>query len=95
MVTIGMNYRILAGKERTFETAFERVVEAAEQSPGHKQTRLYRCVGEPSEYLIVSRWEDDEAFQGFVRSERFTKVTRWGLSGILDGPPQHTTYREA
>jgi heme-degrading monooxygenase HmoA len=91
---MGMNYRVLVGKEEVFEAAFERVLEAMGETPGHAETRLYRCVGEPREYLIVSRWQDEAAFQGFIRSDRFAKVTSWGLKSILDGPPRHTTYRE-
>jgi heme-degrading monooxygenase HmoA len=94
MVTIGMNYRVLEGKEEIFEAAFERVLEATRGMLGHAETRLYRCVGEPREYLIVSRWEDQTAFESFMRSDRFAKVTNWGLKNILDGPPRHTTYRE-
>jgi heme-degrading monooxygenase HmoA len=89
-----MNYRVLEGKDAVFENAFERVLEAMRGMPGHAETRLYRCVGEPGEYLIVSRWEDEAAFQSFMRSERFAKVASWGLKNVLAGPPSHTTYRE-
>ncbi len=57
MVTIGMNYDVLEGKEQVFEKAFERVREAMSQPEGHADSRLYRQVGADSpEYLIVSRW---------------------------------------
>ena len=46
------------------------------------------------EYLIVSRWHAEQAFQEFVRSDRFRKVTDWGAENILEGPPRHTTYHE-
>ena len=46
------------------------------------------------DYLIVSRWSSEEAFQTFVRSDSFRKVTNWGAENILDGRPSHTTYRE-
>ena len=47
-----------------------------------------------AEYLIASRWSDEEAFRAFVASEAFKKVTSWGLAHILAGRPTHTTYRE-
>jgi heme-degrading monooxygenase HmoA len=94
VVTIGMNYRVRAGKEQVFESAFESVLRAMAGTPGHSETRLYRRIGEPREYLIVSRWQDEEAFQAFTRSERFARVTSWGSQHVLDGPPEHTTYYE-
>jgi len=96
MVTIGMNYRVLAGKEDVFEAAFARVLEAIEAAPGHEGSRLYRGVGggPDADYLIVSRWGSEEAFDAFVASEAFKKVTSWGLANILAGRPTHTTYRE-
>lgn len=94
MVTIGMNYFVRPGKERVFEEAFKSVRQALEGAEGHEESKLYRAVeGEGSvEYLIVSRWTSEEAFQRFIASDRFRKVTRWGAENILTGPPRHTTY---
>jgi len=96
MVTIGMNYQVLPGKEDTFEGACKKVLEVMQQAEGHDSSEIYRRVdgGELSVYLIVSRWSDEAAFQSFVRSETFKKVTSWGLANILAGRPRHTTYRE-
>ena len=95
MVTIGMNYRVRAGKEEVFERAFARVLEALREAEGHDTSQLYRAVANGSrEYLIVSRWNTEPAFREFVRSEAFRKVTDWGAENILEGPPRHTTYRE-
>jgi len=96
MVTIGMNYHVLPGKEEVFEAAFARVLEAIESADGHHASRLYKSVGDgPSaDYLIVSRWSDERAFQAFTASDAFKKVTNWGAENILAGRPSHTTYRE-
>jgi heme-degrading monooxygenase HmoA len=95
VVTIGMNYRVREGKEQVFEDAFARVLDVMRDMEGHAESHLYREVGDGSRsYLIVSRWTSEDAFRGFVRSERFAKVTSWGSEHILDGPPRHTTYRE-
>jgi len=96
MVTIGMNYEVLAGKEAVFEAAFSRVLEAIEAAEGHDASRLYRGVGggPNADYLIVSRWSDERAFQDFVDSDAFKKVTSWGAQNILASRPSHTTYRE-
>jgi heme-degrading monooxygenase HmoA len=93
MVTIGMNYYVRPGKERVFEDACRRVIEALAEAEGHDASKLYRCVDEgDAEYLIVSRWHSEDAFRAFVRSDRFRKVTSWGAENILAGPPRHTTY---
>ncbi len=95
MVTIGMNYYVLEGKQQLFEKAFERVTNAMTQMEGHDDSRLYRQVGgDAPEYLIVSRWSSEEAFKSFIASDQFKKVTDWGSAQILRGPPRHTTYRE-
>jgi heme-degrading monooxygenase HmoA len=92
MVTIGMNYKVLSGKEAVFERAFQQVLETMKQSPGHTTSYLYQEVGVPGSYLIVSDWNDKEAFDGFVKSEAFAKVTNWGKESILAGRPKHTVY---
>ena len=95
MVTIGMNYFVLPGKEQVFEDACDRVVETMKGIDGHDESHLYRRVddGKPV-YLIVSRWQSEAAFDAFVASDAFKKVTSWGKQNILAGPPRHTTYRE-
>ncbi|NNL68144.1 MAG: antibiotic biosynthesis monooxygenase [Myxococcales bacterium] len=96
MVTIGMNYHVLPGKEDVFEAAFARVLEAIESADGHDASRLYKGVGggPNADYLIVSRWGNETAFQEFIASDAFKKVTNWGAENILAGRPSHTTYQE-
>lgn len=95
MVTIGMNYFVLPGKEQVFEDACERVVETMRGIDGHDESHIYRRIadGDPV-YLIVSRWQSEDAFQAFIASDAFKKVTNWGAENILSGRPRHTTYRE-
>jgi heme-degrading monooxygenase HmoA len=50
--------------------------------------------GPNADYLIVSRWSDEQAFQRFTASDAFKKVTSWGAENILAERPSHTTYRE-
>ena len=96
MVTIGMNYRVLEGKEDVFEGACRKVLEVMGEASGHDASQIYRRVdgGEHAEYLIVSRWSDEEAFRSFIGSDAFKKVTSWGLTNVLAGRPSHTTYHE-
>ena len=92
MVTVGMNYEVLPGKEHAFEQVFERVVAIMESLPGHDETHLYRAVSSERAYLIVSRWSDRAAFDAFTKSERFLKVTDWGKEQILAARPRHEVY---
>ena len=95
MVTIGMNYEVLAGKEQIFEDACANVISTMESIDGHDQSMIYRSIdSDDSAYLIVSRWESEQAFNDFVASDTFKKVTNWGKQNILAGRPSHTTYRE-
>ncbi len=92
MVTIGMNYNVLPGKEDVFERAFNQVLDVMKQGKGHSQSFLYRDVNQKGSYLIVSDWNDKEAFDAFIKSEAFAKVTTWGKEQILSGRPKHTVY---
>jgi heme-degrading monooxygenase HmoA len=61
---------------------------------GHSESHLYRDVDQPASYLIVSDWSDRAAFDAFIRSETFAKVTSWGKEQILAGRPVHTVYEK-
>jgi heme-degrading monooxygenase HmoA len=94
LVTIGMNYSVIAGKEEVFEAACAKVVETMNGIEGHSSSSIFREVGdgEPT-YLIVSDWQSEEAFKAFIASDAFKKVTNWGKENILRGRPSHTTYQ--
>lgn len=92
MVTIGMNYEVIPGKETAFETVFDKVLGAMQALPGHQETTLYKAVVNPRMYLIVSKWGDKAAFDAFIASEQFRKVADWGKSQILAGRPRHEVY---
>ncbi len=89
MITVGMNYQVLEGKEQVFEQAFQAVLRALNETPGHAESHLYREVGAAGYYLIVSEWSDQGAFESFIRSEKFRNVTTWGKEQILAGRPRH------
>ena len=95
MVTIGMNYEVLEGKQQIFEDACAKVVATMESIDGHDHSTIYRSIAaDASAYLIVSRWQSEQAFNDFIDSDTFKKVTNWGKQNILAGRPSHTTYQE-
>ena len=85
MVTIGMNYKVLSGKEETFEKAFNKVVTAMCGIEGHSQTHMYRDINDPQCYLIVSEWTNKGEFDSFIASDTFRNVVNWGKEQILAG----------
>jgi len=94
LVTIGMNYYVIEGKEQIFEDACAKVVDTMRGIDGHDDSHLYREVGgDGPAYLIVSRWQDEDAFKAFIASDAFKKVTNWGKENILSRRPSHTTYQ--
>lgn len=94
MVTVGMNYRVLPGKEGAFESVFVAVLNVMKGMPGHTSSHLFRDVLEPQRYLIVSDWSDRAAFDAFIRSDRFREVANWGKEQILAGRPTHEYYEK-
>ncbi len=92
MVTIGMNYKVLEGKNDTFEKAFNKVVTAMGGIDGHSETFMYSQINDPQEYLIVSQWSDKGAFDGFIASDTFKNVANWGKEEILAGRPKHEVF---
>ena len=92
MVTIGMNYKVLQGKENIFEKAFNKVVKAMGGIEGHSETHMFRDINDPLHYLIVSQWSRKAAFDAFIASDTFKNVANWGKEEILVGRPQHEVY---
>lgn len=92
MVTIGMNYEVLPGKEEAFEEKFHAVLTSFASGSGHVRTRLFRDVVSPRSYLIHSEWETRDAFTAFLRSDAFRAVTDWGKEEILADRPRHRVY---
>jgi heme-degrading monooxygenase HmoA len=92
MITVGMNYDVLPGKEPEFEAKFSAVIGALNDAAGHNSSRLFRDVDDASSYLIISEWDSNDAFKAFVTSEAFRSVTNWGKAEILRGRPRHQVY---
>ncbi len=92
MVTIGMNYKVLPGKEGNFEAAFRAVIHAMRGITGHTQSKMFRDIDDALSYVILSEWSDRGAFDAFIASETFRNVANWGKENILAGRPAHTYY---
>lgn len=95
MITVGMNYHVIEGKQQDFESKFAAVIDALNAAPGHSRSTLWKDVADGASYLITSEWSDEEAFKSFITSQAFRDVTNWGKEQILSGRPQHKVYRNA
>ena len=62
MITVGMNYHVIAGKQQEFEDKFAAVLAALRGAEGHSASNLWRDVADDASYLITSEWSDEEAF---------------------------------
>jgi heme-degrading monooxygenase HmoA len=93
MITIGMNYEVLEGKEEIFEKAFSRVLGALKDAEGHQTSRLLCDVHARRNYVIMSEWVSEEGFNNFISSPQFTRVVDWGKEQILAARPRHVVYR--
>lgn len=90
MAFVYMTYPVNEGKEAAFETAFARILDVMKSAAGHKESHLFRRISSPGEYLIVSEWNDQPAFETFVNSEKFKAGTSdWGKDSIVSGQPTH------
>lgn len=93
MITVGMNYQVIEGKQADFEEKFAGVIDALNAADGHTNSNLWKDVSDGASYLITSEWSDEAAFTDFIRSEAFRAVTNWGKEQILAGRPQHKIYK--
>jgi heme-degrading monooxygenase HmoA len=94
MITVGMNYHVIEGKQKDFEEKFAAVIDALRAAAGHTSSALWRDVDDDASYMITSDWSEESAFQEFIRSDTFRAVTNWGKEEILSSRPQHKVYKQ-
>ncbi len=93
MITVGMNYHVLPGKQQEFEDKFAAVLAALRSAAGHSNSNLWKDVADDASYMITSEWSEENAFTDFIRSQAFKDVTDWGKAQILSGRPQHKIFK--
>ncbi|MEZ6058946.1 MAG: antibiotic biosynthesis monooxygenase [Planctomycetaceae bacterium] len=93
MITVGMNYHVIEGRQQDFEDKFAAVISALNAANGHQNSTLWKDVADGASYLITSEWTDEKAFTDFIHSQAFRDVTNWGKEQILSDRPRHRIYR--
>ena len=90
VAVVYMTYPVYEGKEAAFEKAYAAIHAVMQSAAGHKESHLFRRISKPGEFLIVSEWDDQSAFDRFVNSEPFRAGTAdWGKDKIVSGQPTH------
>ena len=92
MITVGMNYHVIEGKQQDFEEKFAGVIDALNAAEGHTLSTLWKDVGDDASYLITSEWSEEQAFNDFIQSDAFQAVKSWGAD-ILSDRPRHKVYK--
>ena len=92
MVTVGMNYQIIEGKNEMFESVFAKVLEVMGKLDGHVKTNLFVDVVDRQSYLILPEWQTRQQFSEFIQSEQFKNVANWGKEQVLATRPSHQYY---
>lgn len=92
MVTVGMNYQIIEGKNEMFESVFAKVLDVMGKLDGHVKTNLFVDVADRQSYLILSEWKTRRQFSEFIQSEQFRNVANWGKEQVLAARPSHQYY---
>ncbi len=91
---VAMNrFRVAVGHKDEFEEAWRRRRSYLHEVPGFVQFALLRG-DTPGDYISHTVWRDRQAFLDWTRSEAFAAGHRQGsLAGLLEGPPQLSTYQ--
>ena len=91
MLTVGLYYDVVPGKEKEFELYFDEVKAQIEKVDGFMSVLLYQRVDKPGSYLIYSEWRDKDSFDAFIKSKEFSGAKSGG-SQMLVGRPYHKIY---
>lgn len=92
MITVGMDYKVIPGKDEEFVAVFDKVLGVMNDMAGHAESHLYRDVFSEHDYIIISQWSDHAAFDAFIASDRFKNVASWGKENVLAARPKHEIY---
>jgi len=93
MINIGLYYRVKPGCEKEFEDTFVNVVSMLKHSDfGFVGGKLYREIGDSSEYMLYTEWDGLDSFKKFIASKEYARTVQFGKT-IMDGQPRHKIFR--
>ena len=85
MITVGMNYHVIEGKQQDFEEKFAGVIDALRAADGHTSSTLWKDVSDNASYLITSEWSDEIEVRPMLRFFVAKASTADRLVGVASG----------
>ncbi len=76
MYVVANRVPVAKGWETQFEERFQRRAGQVEKQPGFVRMEILRPADEDSPYVVLTVWEDADAFQAWVGSEDFREAHR-------------------
>jgi len=70
MISVGMNYHVIKGKQKQFAEKFTGVIDALTADDGHTESTLWKHPVDSVSYLITSEWSDEAAFTARLMKQR-------------------------
>ncbi|HEY2042726.1 MAG TPA: antibiotic biosynthesis monooxygenase [Jatrophihabitans sp.] len=77
---------VLPGSEADFESGYQSVRTALQDSPGLLSVRMTHGIESPTRFVLLVEWESLEGHQAFRDSERFA-IWRGGIGPHFAQPP--------
>ena len=71
MYVVANRVPVASGWEEKFEARFRNRAGQVDKQPGFVRMEILRPVDEDSPYVVLTTWEDEAAFNGWVGSEDF------------------------
>ena len=81
----------ISGRRDELAAVLERFGGWAAGEPGCTRYLFAAILADPSRFVLVSEWENQEALDAHYRSEAFTDF-QFGLNGLLARPSELTVY---
>jgi heme-degrading monooxygenase HmoA len=82
-----------------FEELFGTRAKAIDRMPGFREMEVLRPAKADDPYLVISRWESEEAFQAWVGSPEFIEGHKRGFADLAEAkargenPPMHSDFQ--
>lgn len=70
------------GYRERFEMLFGTRAHAIDSMPGFRDMMVLRPSGNEGSYLVISHWENETAFQGWMKSDAFREGHKRGFADV-------------
>lgn len=81
----------ISGRRDELSVVLERFERAAAADPGCRRYTFAAALTDPSQFILVSEWESEQALDAHYRSDAFAEF-QFALDGLLARPSELTIY---